>query len=70
MLVDGCDRKVKLAGELPCETLYLCVVATEVLESEKTLTDVIERCLLLLEADEKREGPLDIVAAIEVVADP
>ena len=70
LLVDGGDGEIELAGDLAREALHLRAVAEAGLQGEEAVADVVERRPLLPEADQEREGPLDVGAPVEVVADP
>ena len=70
LLVDRGDRQIELARDLPRQTLHLRAIAERGLERQKAVANVVQGRLLLLDAHQKREGPPDVVAPVDVVADP
>ena len=70
LLVDSGDGEIQLAGHLSRKPLCFAVGGELVLEAKKALAHIGKRGALFLQLQNERVAPVDIGAAVEVVADP
>ena len=62
--------EIELAGDLARDALRARRLRSSCFRAEKALADVGERRALFLQAQDERNAPVDVGAAVEVVADP
>ena len=65
-----CNREVQLGDNLPGDALRVDVICQAVLQDNEACADVVECGNLFLELQDEGVSPLDVRAAVEIVADP